>query len=134
MINSKILRSITMIRQFYLEPDDNTYYYGGELFEAEYNPETDELYEPYVRKASKSKTVKFYPSKNLFVVYVNNIIKEIICLMTCWSDDFRAYKLDDKKIASSYRECYHGRRKINPVPCNIDFTEFIRDNDLEMKV
>jgi hypothetical protein len=123
-----------MIRQFYLEPDDNTYYYGGELFEAEYNPETDELYEPYVRRASKSKTVKFYPSKNLFVVYVNNIIKEIICLMTCWSDDFKAYKLDDKKIASSYRECYHGRRKINPVPCNIDFTEFISDNDLEMKV
>jgi hypothetical protein len=123
-----------MIRQFYLEPDDHTYYYGGELFEAEYNSETDTYAEPYIRRASKTKTIKFYPSKDLFVVYVNNIIKELIFVMTCWSDDFRAYKLDDKKLASSYRECYHGRRKINPVQCNIDFTEFIRENELEMVV
>ena len=119
-----------MIRQFYLEPDDHTYHYGGELFEAEYNAETKEFYEPYIRRASKTKTIKFYPSKNLFVVYVASIIKELIFVMTCWSDDYKAYKLN-KNIAFSYKECYHGRRAFNPTQCNIDFTEFIRKNELE---
>lgn len=122
-----------MIRQFYLEPDDNTYHYGGELFEAEYNPETNKFSEPYVRKASQIKTVKFYPSKNLFVVYVNNIIKELIFVMTCWSDDYKAFKLVNN-ISTSYRECYHGRKQINPIPCHINFADYIRENELEMSV
>lgn len=122
-----------MMRSFYLEEDDNTYIYGGDLFEAEYNPETDELLEPYIRRASKSKTIKYFPSKNLFVVYVNQNIREIIFVMTCWSDDFRAYKVVDN-ISTSYRECYHGRRNKEDKPCDINFSDFIRDNGLEMKV
>lgn len=122
-----------MIRQFYLEPDDHTYHYGGDLFEAEYNPATKKYIEPYVRRATRTKTVKFYPSKNLFVVYVNNIIKELIFVMTCWSDDYHAYKIENN-ISSSYQSCYHGRKQLKPTICNIDFTEYIRKNDLEMKV
>ena len=49
--------------------------------------------------------------------------------MTCWSDDYKAYVVDDN-IATSFKECYHGRPNPNPTACNIDFTEFIRDNGL----
>jgi hypothetical protein len=121
-----------MMRLFYLEPDDHTYIYGGDLFEAEYNPETKELLEPYTRKGSSYKTIRFYPSKNLFVVYVNKVIKELIFVMTCWSDDFKAYKLHNN-IATSYRECYHGRRNPKSFPSNVNFTEYIEKNELEMK-
>lgn len=118
-----------MIVQFYLENDDYTYIYGGRLFKAEVDATTGEKLEPYIRKASSTKTIRFYPSKRLFVVYMNNIISELIFVMTCWSDDYKAYVVNDN-IATSFKECYHGRPNPNPTACNIDFTEFIRDNGL----
>lgn len=120
-----------MIVKFYLEEDDHTYIYGGRLFEAEFDPETKQMFEPYVRRASPIKTIKFYPSKNVFIVYMNKKITELIFVMTCWSDDYKAYMIQDNR-AISCKECYHGRRKIAPTPCDIDFTHYIRDNGFEM--
>lgn len=121
-----------MIVQFYLEEDDYTYIYGGRLFKAEFDPVKNEFLEPYTRKASPIKTIKFYPSKNLFVVHTNNVITELIFVMTCWSDDYEAYVIQNN-IGTSYMECYHGLKKIAPILCNIDFTDYIRVNNLEMK-
>lgn len=120
-----------MIVEFYLEEDDHTYIYGGRLFKAEFDPETKQMLEPYVRRASPTKTIKFYPSKKVFIVYMNNKITELIFVMTCWSDEYTAYMIHDNK-AISYTECYHGFPKITPTPCDVDFTDYIRDNGLEM--
>ena len=114
---------------FYLEEDDFTYIYGGKLFKAELDPNTNKMIEPYIHIASSDKIVKFYQSKYLFVVYTNNIITEMIFVMTCWSDDYKAYNIQNN-IATSYKECYHGRIKTTPIACNIDFTNYIRENEL----
>jgi hypothetical protein len=116
-----------MIRQFYLDTDDNTYIYGGKMFSANY--ENDKFVEPYIRKLSPKKNVKFFPSKNIFVVYIDNIITELIFVMTCWSDDYRAYNIINNR-AITYTECYHGKKNNKLQTCNIDFSEFIAKNEL----
>jgi hypothetical protein len=122
-----------MVVQFYLENDDHTYIYGGRLFTAEVDDSTGEMLEPYIRKASPVKTIRYYPSKRLFVVYINNIITELIFVMTCWSDDYKAYVIFNN-IATSLKECYHGRPNITPIACNIDFSNYIRDNGLAVNI
>ena len=117
-----------MMRQFYLENDDYTYIYGGKMFSAEFD-DNDTPIEPYVRKLAPKKIVKFYPSKNFFVVYVNSIITELIFVMTCWSDDYTAYSIVNNK-AITYTECYHGKINKRPQNCDIDFSEFIAKNGL----
>lgn len=118
---------MSAIEEFNLETDDDTYIYGGLKFTAE--SIDGELIEPYTHIESDTRIVEFYRSKNLFVVYDNNRISELIFTMTCWSDDYKAYKLRDN-IAYSYTECYHGRRCNTPKDCNIDFTEFIAESGL----
>jgi hypothetical protein len=49
--------------------------------------------------------------------------------MTCWSDDYTSYKINDG-IAYEYDENYHGHPSKRNEPCNIDFTGFIRENGL----
>lgn len=121
------------MRWFYLEEDDDTYIYGRKLFKANFDEEKQVYIEPYYRKESYSRKIRYYPSKHLFVVYTDDIITEIIFTMVCWSDDYKAYSIKDN-ISTSYRECYHGRIKINPVECNINFSGFIEENDLAVKV
>jgi hypothetical protein len=117
-----------MMRQFYLENDDYTYIYGGKMFSAMFDEKNTPI-EPYIRKLSPKKIVKFYPSKNLFVVYVDTIITELIFVMTCWSDDYRQYNIIDNN-ATTYTECYHGKRNNQLQKCNIDFNKFIVENGL----
>jgi hypothetical protein len=118
-----------MLRKFYLEEDDHTFIYGGLMFEAEYNEETNKLEEPYVRK-EKDRIVKYYPSKYFFVTYNDEeMIDRIVFTMTCWSDDYKDYALYNKK-GIYYYECYHGRVNRSRTECNIDFTEFIEVNGL----
>jgi hypothetical protein len=49
--------------------------------------------------------------------------------MTCWSDDYVSYKIRDK-VAYEYDENYHGRPSKRKAPCEVDFTQFISDNNL----
>ena len=55
--------------------------------------------------------IKYYKSLNLFVIYKNSIIDEIIYTSTCWSDDFIIFKIKDLKVISYY-ERYHGCRSL----------------------
>jgi len=119
---------MSSIQEFILEKDDDTYIYGGLKFHAHVNDDGD-LVEPFIHTESDSKIVKYYSSKNLFVVYVDNRITELIFTMTCWSDDYKAYEIKDN-VAYSITEYYHGRCSKHKQSCNFDFTEFITDNNL----
>lgn len=114
---------------YYIEADDDTYIYGDNMFQCEYDENTCEYKEPYIYKETDSKIVKYYRSKNFFVIYENNEISEIIKTMTCWSDDYQIYKIKNK-IAYEYNEIYHGRPHINNKKCNIDFNDFILQHNL----
>ena len=114
-------------KDFFLDNDDDTYIYGGLKFTSQYNKR--KLIEPYIHKETENKYIKFYRSKRFFVIYIDNYITEIIFTMTCWSDDFIAYKLKDN-IAYSFSERYHGIYFTENQPCNINLTDFITDNCL----
>ena len=113
--------------KFILDSDDDTYIYGDLEFSAEFKDGI--LIEPYVRIENESRYVKYYKSKNMFIVYENECISEIIFTMTCWSDDYKAYKIKDN-IAYSYTEVYHGRVVKQNVECSDDFNQFIVENQL----
>ena len=114
--------------KYYLEIDDDTYIYGNKYFKCKYCKETETYIQPYIRKEN-GKTIKFFRDKRFFVVYENGLLIEIIATMTCWSDDYIAYKIRDN-IAYELDENYHGRPVKRKEQCNIDFSGFIRNNDL----
>ena len=114
--------------QYFLEADDDTYIFGDKWFNCEYDENTDVHFEPFIRQED-SKTIKFYRNKKFFAVYENASLVEIIKTMTCWSDDVIAYKLKDG-VAYEYDEVYHGRPYKKKEVCNVDFKEFIRNNEL----
>jgi len=119
-----------MLYKFILEEDDNTFIYGGLMFEAEYDDENDKLLEPYIRKEKYNKTVKYYPSKNIFITYdEDNMIDRIVFTMTCWSDDYMDYAVYNKR-GVYYYECYHGCINKRRIECDRDFTDFIAVNGL----
>lgn len=120
---------MSVIQRFILEKDDDTYIYGGLEFYAECID--NHLIEPYIHNETETKIIKYYKSKNLFVVYINNEIKQLIFTLTCWSDDFSLYNIENN-IAISYKKTYHfnGKRIYDNNVCNIDFTDFIVDNCL----
>jgi len=113
---------------YYLNADDDTYIYGDLMFQCEYDERTNTYIQPFIRKDG-DKIIKFYDDKHLFVVYENAEIVEITMTMSCWSDDYIVYKIKDRK-AYKYHENYHGRPSKIDEPCDIDFSEFIRDNGL----
>jgi hypothetical protein len=114
--------------KYFLYADDDTYIYGDKMFKCKYCYNTNTYIEPYYRK-EKNKLIKFYRKKQFFVIYEDCKITEIIFTMTCWSDDFSSYKLKDN-VAYECDKNYHGRPFKRKEPCNIDFTEFIRENGL----
>jgi len=117
----------SLYEEFLLDDDEDTYIYGGLKFTAQ--SIEGELVEPYIHMETENKCIKFYRTKRFFVVYVDNSITEIIFTMTCWSDDFKAYKLKDN-IAHSFSERYHGIYSTENKLCDIDFTDFITENGL----
>lgn len=119
---------VKKIVKYFLESDDDTYYYGDDTYECEFCEETNTYIQPFVRKEN-NKLIKFYRNKRFFVIYENSKIIEIIYTMTCWSDDFVSYKIKDN-VAYEYDKNYHGRPCNRNEPCNIDFSKFIQDNDL----
>lgn len=108
---------------YFLNSDDYTYIYGDLMFKCEYCKTSNTYIEPFIRKEN-NKIIKFYKEKKCFIIYENNELTEIIKVMTCWSDDYIAYKIKDN-IAYSYNEVYHGREYKKDELCNIDFNEFI---------
>ena len=115
------------IKTFFLEENDDTYLFSNLEFTAECDG--DILLEPYTHKETDTKTIKYYPSKNLFVAYDNNIIVQMVFTSTCWSDDYEAYNIENN-IGVSYTECYHGKPNFTAKECNKDFSNFIRENNL----
>lgn len=122
------LGDIKAMVKYYLEADDDTYIYGNKVYECNYCSDTKKYLEPYIRK-EKNKLIKFYRDKKYFVIYHNDEIIEIIKTMVCWSDDYVSYKIRNK-VAYEYDENYHGRALKRNEPCEIDFTNFIGENDL----
>jgi hypothetical protein len=114
--------------KYFLESDDDTYIYGDKIFKCKYCYKTNSYIQPFIRK-EKKKLIKFYRDKRFFVIYEDSKITEIIQTMTCWSDDYTSYKINDG-IAYEYDENYHGHPSKRNEPCNIDFTGFIRENGL----
>jgi|694.fasta_scaffold42124_13 hypothetical protein len=118
-----------MIYSFELEMDDDTYIYGGLQFEAEYDENKKVFLEPYTRREIDI-TIKYYPSKHLFVCYnESDEIIRLVFTMTCWSDDFRDYTIRNNS-AIMYDEVYHGRMRFKNKACDVDFNKFITENGL----
>jgi hypothetical protein len=114
---------------YYLESDDDTYIYGDKMFKCEFCENSNTYLEPFIYKETRTRVVKLFKSKNLFVIYENNEIVEIIKVMTCWSDDYKRFKIKNN-IAYSFDENYHGRPYVRNKVCDCDFNEFIADNNL----
>jgi hypothetical protein len=114
--------------KYYLEADDDTYIYGDKVYECEYCSNTKKYLEPYIRR-EKNKLIKFYRDSQYIIIYENDVLTEIIKTMTCWSDDYVSYKIRDK-VAYEYDKNYHGRPCKRNAPCEVDFSQFISDNNL----
>ena len=89
----------------YIIEDDDTHIYGNNTFYY-YN-----MKEPYMLDLEDNIHVKYFKSRNLFIVYKNSEICEIIYTNTCWSDDIISYKINNKNVISYY-ERYHGSRSL----------------------
>lgn len=111
----------------FIEGDDDTYIYGDLDYIVETNG--DIQIEPYIME-EYGKVIKFYRKKRFFAIYQNNVLTEIINTMTCWSDDYIAYKLRPDGIAYEYDKNYHGRPEKRNTPCNINLNDFIDINNL----
>jgi hypothetical protein len=117
-----------MVVQYFLNADDDTYIFGDEMFECEYNEETNTYIQPFIRQDG-DRIIKFYRDEQFFVVYKNAMLIEIVKTMTCWSDDVIHYKLNNG-VAYEYDETYHGRPHKKGEVCDVDFSEFISKNGL----
>ena len=115
------------MKDFILETNDDTYIYGGLKFSAIYNE--GKFMEPFIHIDENSRTVKFYRDKGFFIIYNEGRIEEIIFTMTCWSDDFRAYKVNNNNFGYLCTECYHGRIGEEKA-CNFNFSKFIARHGL----
>ena len=99
---------MSMFVDIFIDSDDNTYIYGDRNYKAIVNDGV--VCEPYYLK-DDDKIISFYPSQNLFIVYVNGNIVNIIYTMTCWSDDFAMYTFNDG-ILLELHETSHGFRNV----------------------
>jgi hypothetical protein len=115
------------IVDYFMELDDDTYEYGELWYKVQ---SVDGVYiEPFMREEANGKTIHFYREKKFIVIYMNDVITEIIFIATCWSDDVQAFELDPEGFAYRFYERYHGR-PIGYKNCNDDFNKFIDDNNL----
>lgn len=85
-----------------VESDDNTYLYGGRYFKA--LSVDSVICEPFFLK-DNNEIVAFYPSKDMFVVYVDGNISSVIYTMTCCSDDFAKFSFVDGILTEIFETC-----------------------------
>lgn len=103
-----------MFVDIFVESDDDTYVYGDRYFKA-LTVDGVEC-EPYYLK-NDDKIIAFYPSKHLFIEYIDAKIVSIIYTMTCSSDDFAKYSFNDGVLVELYETC-HGVRNVTVSYCN----------------
>ena len=115
------------IVDYYMEIDDDTYDYGNLMYKV--RCVNGVHIEPYMREEENKKLIHFYRDKRFIVIYVNDIITEIIFTMTSWSDDVQAFYLCPNGISYKFYEIYHGSPR-GFKECNDDFNEFIDKNNL----
>lgn len=115
-------------KQIYIDIDDDTYKYGGNTFECQYSKVIDTYLEPFILKKD-NKVIKFYRSNKFFAIYKNDKLIKIIKVMTCWSEDYIILKINDG-IAYNITQTAKGRFISLEQPCNIDYSDFIREYDL----
>jgi prepilin-type processing-associated H-X9-DG protein len=99
---------MSIFTDVFVESDDNTYLYGDRYFKA--LSVDGVLREPYYLK-DNDEIIAFYPSQDLFVVYVNSNIVNVIYTMTCWSDDYAKYSFVDGVLTELF-ETSHGGRSV----------------------
>lgn len=103
-----------MFVDIFVESDDDTYVYGDRYFKALAIDGVE--CEPYYLK-NDDKIIAFYPSKHLFIEYIDAKIVSIIYTMTCSSDDFAKYSFNDGVLVELYETC-HGVRNVTVSYCN----------------
>ena len=99
---------MSIFTDVFVESDDNTYLYGDRYFKA--LSVDGKLCEPYYLK-DNDEIIAFYPSQDLFVVYVDGNIVNVIYTMTCWSDDFAKYSFVNGVLTELFETC-HGSRSV----------------------
>lgn len=97
-----------MFIDVFVETDDNTYIYGDRYFKALANDGVAS--EPFFLK-DNDEIIAFYPSQNLFIVYIDSNIVNVIYTMTCWSDDYAKYTFNNGVLSELY-ETSHGVRNV----------------------
>jgi hypothetical protein len=68
-----------------------------------FSPEEKDLRENH----DWAEKIWYYPSKDMFVVFYDGHVTEVILMMTCWSDDSITYYIENDVVVS-YKENYHG--------------------------
>jgi hypothetical protein len=105
--------------------DDDTYIYGGNTYQIKQVDGV--LVEPYLL-VEDGKLIKYFKSEHTFAVYDNEskVLTDLIFTMTCWSDDFTAYKVNESGIGYEVTKVYHGRLIEKNKKCNVDLNETIQ--------
>ena len=116
------------IKKVYIDFDDDTYLYGNNTYECIYNKEMNIEFEPYFLRKN-NELIKFYRNKQFFAIYENDELVRIIKVMTCWSEDYKILNLKDG-IVYSFTETAKGRIISKDEPCNMNYKNFIKINNL----
>ena len=111
--------------EVFIEMDDNTYIYGDNTYQIK--KVDGVLVEPYLL-VQDDKLIKYFKSNHTFAVYdiKSETLIELIFTMTCWSDDFTAYKVNESGIGYEVTKVYHGRLIEKNKKCNVDLNETIQ--------
>jgi len=95
------------MKEIFIDYDDNICDGCGDRIYIKYD---DKKY--LISITDDNKIIHYYNSDNIFIIFnKKNKIEKIIHTMTCWSDDYIIYYIENDNIIKSI-ESYHGIRKL----------------------
>lgn len=91
------------MKEIFIDYDDHIYDGCGDRIYIKYD---NKKY--LISKTDDNKIIHYYKDNHIFVIFdEKNKIEKIIFTMTCWSDDYIIYYIENDMVIKSY-ESYHG--------------------------
>lgn len=93
-----------IIQNCYVYEDDYTYVYGGahKFVNKDGIQVGPILFTKLSEPSLEYDFVYFYENRYLFICYKNNKIVEIVYTMSCWSDNYVLYYIEDDKVSRMF--------------------------------